>query len=119
MCLDQRLIFDVRTHWWYLLVVSANQPLFVPTNQIKTCISPTQKRNLFWVVVAHTFIPSTWEAKAGESEASLVYRASSRTARAALRKPVSSNKQINSNKNLSGFKDFGTNTSHYYSHMLS
>lgn len=35
-------------------------------------------------VVAHTFSPSTWEAEAGGSlvfEASLVYRATSRTAR--------------------------------------
>jgi hypothetical protein len=35
-------------------------------------------------VVAHTFDPSTWEA-----EASLVYRVSSRTARATQRNPVS------------------------------
>jgi hypothetical protein len=35
-------------------------------------------------VVAHAFIPSTWEA-----EASLVYRVSSRTARATQRNPVS------------------------------
>jgi hypothetical protein len=37
-------------------------------------------------MVAHTFNPSTWEAEAGrflEFEASLVYRVSSRTARAA------------------------------------
>ena len=35
-------------------------------------------------MVAHTFNPSTWEAEAGRSEfeASLVYRVSSRTAKA-------------------------------------
>jgi hypothetical protein len=32
-----------------------------------------------WVVVAHAFNPSIWEAEAGEFEASLVYRMSSRT----------------------------------------
>jgi hypothetical protein len=43
----------------------------------------TKYINLLWVEV-HTFNPSTWEAEAGRSEfeASLVYRASSRTARA-------------------------------------
>jgi hypothetical protein len=42
-------------------------------------------------VVAHTFCPSTWEAEAGESlefEASLVYKVSSRTARATQSNPV-------------------------------
>jgi hypothetical protein len=42
-------------------------------------------------VVAHAFNPSTWEAEAGgflESEATLVYRVSSRTARATQRNPV-------------------------------
>jgi hypothetical protein len=45
-------------------------------------------------VVAHTFNPSTPEAKAGgfsEFEASLVYRVSSRTARAIQRNPVLKN----------------------------
>jgi hypothetical protein len=37
-----------------------------------------------WPVVAHTFNPSTWEA-----EVSLVYKVSSRTARAIQRNPVS------------------------------
>jgi hypothetical protein len=43
-------------------------------------------------VVAHAFNPSTWEAEAGgflSYEASLVYRVSSRTARATQRNPVS------------------------------
>jgi hypothetical protein len=45
-------------------------------------------------MVAHAFNPSTWEAEAGgflssEFEASLVYRVSSRTARAIQRNPVS------------------------------
>jgi hypothetical protein len=47
--------------------------------------------------VAHTFNPSTWEAEAGgfvisEFEASLVYRVSSRTARATQRNLVSKKK---------------------------
>ena len=42
-------------------------------------------------MVAHAFNPSTWEAEADRSEfkAILVYRVSSRTARATLRNPVS------------------------------
>jgi hypothetical protein len=52
-------------------------------------------------LVAHTFNHSTWEAEAGrflsEFKASLVYRVSSRTARAIQRNPVSkqTNKQTN------------------------
>jgi hypothetical protein len=48
------------------------------------------------VVVVHTFNPSTWEAEAGgslEFEASLVYRVSSRTARATQKNPVSKKKK--------------------------
>jgi hypothetical protein len=51
-------------------------------------------------VVTHAFEPSTQEAEAGwisEFEASLVYKVSSRTARAIQRNPVSKN-QINKNK---------------------
>jgi hypothetical protein len=47
------------------------------------------------VVVVHAFNPITWEAEAGkflEFEASLVYKVSSRTARATQRNPVSKNK---------------------------
>jgi hypothetical protein len=47
-------------------------------------------------VVAYTFNPSTWEAEArwiSEFEASLVYRVSSRTARATQRNPVSKNQK--------------------------
>jgi hypothetical protein len=48
-------------------------------------------------VVVHTFNPSTQEAEAGrqisEFEASLVYRVSSRTARAIQRNPVSKTQQ--------------------------
>jgi hypothetical protein len=40
-------------------------------------------------VVAHTFNPSTGEAEAGGFETSLVYKVSSRTARAIQRNPVS------------------------------
>ena len=53
-------------------------------------------------MVVHAFNPSTWEAEAGEflsSEASLVYKVSSRTARAIKRNPVSKNKQTNKKKN--------------------
>ena len=35
-------------------------------------------------MVAHTFNPSTWETEAGEFEASLVYKANSRTATRAV-----------------------------------
>jgi hypothetical protein len=52
-----------------------------------------------WAVVAHAFNPSTWEAEAGGFEASLVYRVSSRIARAIQRNPVSEN-QINKQKQL-------------------
>jgi hypothetical protein len=48
-------------------------------------------------VVAYAFNPSTWEAEAGgflKVEASLVYRVSSRTARATQRNPVSRKKKI-------------------------
>jgi hypothetical protein len=47
-------------------------------------------------VVAHAFNPSTWEAEAGgfpEFKASLVYRVSSRTARAIQKNPVSKKKK--------------------------
>jgi hypothetical protein len=47
-------------------------------------------------VVAHTFNPSTWGGRGrqtSEFEASLIYRVSSRTARATQRNPVSKNKQ--------------------------
>jgi hypothetical protein len=47
-------------------------------------------------VVAHAFNPSTREAEAGgflEFEASLVYKVSSRTARAIQRNPVSKNQK--------------------------
>ena len=43
-------------------------------------------------VVAHAFNPSTWEARGrriSEFEASLIYKVSSRTARAIQRNPVS------------------------------
>jgi hypothetical protein len=49
--------------------------------------------SVFWpgIVMVHTFNPSTWKAVADgslEFEASLVYRVSSRTARATQRNPV-------------------------------
>jgi hypothetical protein len=43
-------------------------------------------------VVAHAFSPSTREAEAGGFLASLVYKVSSRTAKAIQRNPVSKNK---------------------------
>jgi hypothetical protein len=45
-------------------------------------------------MVVHTFNPSTWEAETGgsEFETSLVYRVSSRTARATQRNPISKKK---------------------------
>jgi hypothetical protein len=52
-------------------------------------------------VVPHAFNLSTWKAEAGgisEFEASLVYRVSSRTARATQRNPVSKNKTKNQNQ---------------------
>jgi hypothetical protein len=52
-------------------------------------------------VVAHAFNPSTREAEAGgylEFEASLVYRVSSKTARATQKNPVSKNKNKNKKK---------------------
>ena len=45
-------------------------------------------KTIRWAVVVHAFNPSTWEAKAGRFlsfESSLVYRVSSRTARAKQR----------------------------------
>ena len=42
-----------------------------------------------WAVVAHTFDASTWEVELCETEVSLIYRASSSTARATQRNPVS------------------------------
>jgi hypothetical protein len=48
------------------------------------------------VVVAHTFNPRTW--KEAEFEASLVYKVSSRTARATQRNPVLKNQNQNQKK---------------------
>jgi hypothetical protein len=44
-------------------------------------------------MVSHAFNLSTWKAEAGGFEASLVYRVSSRTARATQRNPVSKKKK--------------------------
>jgi hypothetical protein len=54
-------------------------------------------------VVVHAFNPSTLEAEAGgflssRPKASLVYKVSSRTARAIQRNPVSKNKNKQTNK---------------------
>ena len=53
-------------------------------------------------VVAHTFIPRAQETEAGgslELKTSLVYRVSSRTARATQRNPVSKNQKEKKKKN--------------------
>jgi hypothetical protein len=51
------------------------------------------QQDLGRAVVAHAFNPSAWEAEAGGFlSLSLVYRVSSRTARATQRNPVSKNK---------------------------
>jgi hypothetical protein len=53
-------------------------------------------------VVVHAFNPSTWRGRGrriSEFKASLVYKVSSRTARAIQRNPVSKNKNKNKNKN--------------------
>jgi hypothetical protein len=63
-------------------------------------------------VVAHAFNPSTWEAVGGrgrrisEFEASLVYRVSSRTARAIQRNPVSKNKKKKQKKKKESWKGY-------------
>jgi hypothetical protein len=52
--------------------------------------------------MAHAFNPSTWEAESGrflEFEASMVYKVSSRTARAIQRNPVSKTKQNKTKQN--------------------
>ena len=54
-----------------------------------------------WAVVVHAFNPSSWEAEAGgslEFAASLVYRVSSRTARATQRNPVSKKNKTKNRK---------------------
>jgi hypothetical protein len=52
-------------------------------------------------MVTHAFDPSTWEAEAGrfEFKASLVYKVSSRTARAITEKPCLKKTKIKINKN--------------------
>jgi hypothetical protein len=58
-------------------------------------------------VVVHAFNPSTWEAEAGrwisKFKASLIYRVSSRTARATQRNPVSKNQKPKQTKKKSVF----------------
>jgi hypothetical protein len=73
------------------------------TNPAQSTGSPAQEWGLKrkktpGVVAAHTFNPSTREAEAG-GFLSLVYRVSSRTARAIKRNPVSKNKQTNKQTN--------------------
>jgi hypothetical protein len=64
-------------------------------------------------VVAHTFNPSTREAEAGgslEFKASLVYKVSSRTARATQRNPVSNKTKQNKTKQNKTKQNRGNNT---------
>jgi hypothetical protein len=66
-------------------------------------------------MVAHAFNPSTREAEAGgflEFEASLIYKVSSRTARAIQRNPVSKNKQTNKQTNKQQQKFRGCRVAH-------
>ena len=54
-----------------------------------------------WAVVAHALNPSTWGGRGrwiSEFQASLVYRVSSRTARATQRTPVSTKTSKQANK---------------------
>jgi hypothetical protein len=69
----------------------------------KPCLKGEKNKNKnSWAMVAHAFNPSIWEVERGrqisESEASLVYRVSSRTARAIQRNPASKNQNQNQNK---------------------
>jgi hypothetical protein len=53
-----------------------------------------KRKAFYWAVVVHTFNPSTPESEVGgiEFKASLIYRVSSRIAKATQRNPVSKNK---------------------------
>jgi hypothetical protein len=61
-------------------------------------------------VVTHAFNPSTWEAEAGGF---LVYRVSSRTARAIQRNPVLKKKNKNNNKKRQEDQKFDTSMDYY------
>lgn len=68
--------------------VRVNQPFFFFLIRVYCCP--------LVVVLVHTFNPSAWETRdrlISELEASLVYKASSRTARATERNPVSKNQR--------------------------
>jgi hypothetical protein len=68
----------------FMLLISSMKMETIKEMKYKTC----------WVVVAHAYNPSTWEAARGrwisEFEASLVYKVSSRTIQ---RNPVLKTKQ--------------------------
>jgi len=79
-------------------------------------------------VVAHTFNPSTWEAEAGgslEFKASLVYRVSSRTARATKRNPILEKRERGKEgrkvgkKTSSAVKSFSSQDPHSVSNTLT
>jgi hypothetical protein len=63
-------------------------------------------------VVVQAFNPSTWEAKAGRflSERNLVYRMSSRTARATQRNPVWGKKKKEERKKKDACSSFSPNS---------
>jgi hypothetical protein len=66
-----------------------------------------------WAVVVHAFNPSTWVAETGgfsDFDISLVYRVSSRTARATQRNPVSKNKQTKNKQTKKHLKNQKTKT---------
>ena len=65
-------------------------------------------------MVAHAFNPSTREAEADlcEFEASLVYKASSGTARATQKNPILKNKQTKRNDEMSPLKGTGDGCSY-------
>jgi hypothetical protein len=75
-----------------------------------------------WILVGHAFNPSTWEGELGDPEfkASLVYKASSRIARAKYRNPVSNKTKQNNKKHpiLSIVKKDSINSSKIWRWLL-
>jgi hypothetical protein len=68
---------------------------FAKISFMSSDISPCIRHKSSWAVVVHTFSPSTWGGSRGrrisEFKDTLVYRVSSRAARATQRNPVSKN----------------------------
>jgi hypothetical protein len=87
------------TAWWLLFVLKEDHLSSaisqIETNLYKTAGLLSRRGRVKLGVVVHVFKSQHSEAEAGEflsSKASLVYRVSSRTARAIQRNPVSKNK---------------------------